>query len=341
MVKITDVATAARVSAATVSRTLNNNEKVDPALAARVREAAERLGYRPNAVARNLRRQGTQVWALIITDINNPFFTALARGVEDVAQESGFSVLLCNSDEDIDKEARYLGVAEQERAAGVILSPRATTSDVSRLLASNIPLVAVDRGLGVSVDTVRADSVQGAVAATEQLLRRGWQRPACITGPADAETAEERHLGYQSVVRRLGLDEIVQHVRFQAEGGQQAVQALFDAAAPPDSLFVANSMLALGALAELKRRRLRVGRDIGLVTFDDAPWASLIHPTITVVAQPAYDIGAEAARILVQRIRKEGPTEPQQVLFGTELIVRQSCRRRKPHRSADTVPSTS
>ena len=147
VVKIVDVAEAAQVSVATVSRALNHSSRVDPVLAARVRATAERLGYRPNAVARNLRRQGTQVWALIITDINNPFYTAVARGVEDQASESGFSVLLCNSDEDQGKEDRYLEVAEQERVAGVIMAPRASDSDVSGAVGSKIPLVAVDRQL--------------------------------------------------------------------------------------------------------------------------------------------------------------------------------------------------
>ena len=327
MVKIVDVAEAAKVSVATVSRALNNNDKVDPELARRVKEAAERLGYRPNAVARNLRRQGTQVWALIITDINNPFYTAVARGVEDVAQESGFSVLLCNSDEDLDKEAKYLVVAEQERAAGVILAPRATNSDVSRLLASKMPLVAVDRSLDRPVDTVMAHSRDGARVATEHLLSRGWKRPACITGPADAETAEERHLGYRDAVEKAGLPQIVRHVPFHTEGGIEAVADLFDVDEPPDALFIANSVLALGVLRALKDRGIKIGWDVGLVTFDDAPWTSLIEPSITVMAQPAYEIGAEAARMLVKRIRKEAPDEPQNVIFQTELIIRESCHR--------------
>ncbi len=328
--KIVDVARAAQVSVATVSRALNHNDSVSPELAARVREAAERLGYRPNAVARNLRRQGTQVWALIITDINNPFYTALARGVEDVAQESGFSVLLCNSDEDRDKERRYLDVAEQERVAGVIWAPRSPDSEVSRLMASNIPLVAVDRSLDQPVDFITADSFEGAVTATEHLLSRGWQRPACITRPADTATTEQRRLGYEAVVRRHGLPEIVRHVPFHADGGRSVVAALLEASDPPDSLLTADSLLALGALNELKERKVRVGRDIGLITFDDASWAPVVEPAMSVIAQPAYEIGTRAARLLVQRIRNEAPEERQNVVLDTTLIVRGSSRRARP-----------
>lgn len=336
MVKIVDVAEAAQVSVATVSRALNNKDRVDPVLAARVREAAERLGYRPNAVARNLRRQGTQVWALIITDINNPFYTAVARGVEDVAQESGFSVLLCNSDEDRHKEKRYLEVAEQERVAGVILAPQSTDSDISRLLSSKIPLVAVDRTLDQPVDLVTADSFEGAVTATEHLLSRGWERPACITRPADTATAEQRRLGYQDVVRRHGLPEIVRHVPFHTDGGIEVVHSLFDSGDPPDSLLTIDSMLALGVLSGLKERKLRVGRDVGMITFDDASWASVLDPALSVIAQPAYEIGAETARLLVKRIRKEAPEQPQSVILNTTLIVRGSCRRSRARRVSTT-----
>ncbi len=328
MVKIVDVAEAANVSVATVSRALNNSRRVDPVLAARVRDAAERLGYRPNAVARNLRRQGTQVWALMITDINNPFYTALARGVEDLAQESGFSVLLCNTDEDQSKEDRYLEVAAQERVAGVILAPRASDSDISSLVSSKIPLVVVDRHLDQPVDFVTSASFEGAVMATEHLLRQGWRRPACITRPADTATTEQRRLGYEDVMRRHGLPEIVRHVPFHADSGLEVVDALFDGAHPPDSLLTVDSMLALGVMTGVKRRRLRIGHDVGLIGFDDAVWAPVVEPPLSVIAQPAYEMGVAAGRLLVNRLRHRAPEEPQTLIMSTTMIVRGSSLRR-------------
>lgn len=330
MVKIVDVAEAAQVSVATVSRALNNSARVDPVLAERVRAAAERLGYRPNAVARNLRRQGTQVWALIITDINNPFYTAVARGVEDQAQEFGFSVLLCNTDEDQQRQDRYLDIAAQERVAGVILTPRANDSNISSLLSSNIPLVVVDRHLDQPVDFVTAASFEGAVMATERLLRNGWRRPACITRPADTATTEQRRLGYEDVVRRHRLSEIVRHVPFHADNGVEIIGRLFDSDDPPDSLLTVDSMLALGVMTALKRRGIRIGQDVGVISFDDAAWAPVVEPPLTVVAQPAYEIGAQAARLLVRRIRKEGPQDPQTMIMSTTMIIRGSCGRRRP-----------
>lgn len=348
MVKIRDVALDAGVSVATVSRALNNYSTVAPELVSRVRASAEKLGYRPNALARSLRRRTTQVWSLIVTDIDNPFYTALARGVEDVARESGYSVLLCNSDEDADRERDYLLVAEQEQAAGVIIAPSGPETDVSRLLAADIPIVAVDRTLTADVDIVRTNSALAAANATEHLLAAGWKRPACITGPADSETAEERHRGYRDAAIEHGIEPVVRHVPFHSDGGTAAVAELMSEDDPPDAFVVANSVLALGVLDELRRRRIGVGADVGLVMFDEAPWAPLLSPAITVLMQPAYDIGAEAARLLGTRIgaippdgggregrRDDGtdggsesePAARREIVLPTTLIVRESSQR--------------
>ena len=328
MAKISDVAREAGVSVATVSRALNDHPNVNPEYADRVRAAAAKLGYRPNGIARSLRRQSSDVIALIISDVSNPFFTAITRGVEDVAQRSGYSVLLCNADEDSAKEATYLRVAEQEQVAGVILSPHMAGSDVSRLRGANIPLVVIDRPLNEPVDSVMVHSREGAESATNHLLDAGWTRPACITGPEEAATAQERLQGYLEAVRQHGnLDELFVHAPFRQHGGARAASELLDAEVAPDALFVANAQMTLGVLDELKRRRLRIGRDIGIITFDDAPWAPFISPPMSVVAQPAYDIGAQAAQLLMERIRGTAPAERRQLTLSTTLIVRESSQR--------------
>jgi LacI family transcriptional regulator len=324
--RLADVAEAAKVSVATVSRVLNSSPSVDPVLADRVRAAAARLGYRPNAIARNLRRRGTQLWALIIANINNPFYTALARGVEDAASGLGFSVLLCNTDEDKAREGRYLEVAAQERVAGAIFVPRASNSNVSSLLDAGIPLVVVDRQLDRGGDFIAAASFEGAVMATEHLLREQWQRPACISRPADTPTAEQRRLGYQDVIERHGLPPIVRQVPFHAEGGIELIHDLLAGADAPDSFLAIDSMLALVVLRALKRRGLRTGRDVGLISFDDAAWAPVVDPPLSVIAQPAYEIGVSAAQLLARRIRG-GFDEPQTLTMSTTLIVRGSSRR--------------
>lgn len=328
MVKINDVAHEAGVSAATVSRALNNHPSVRPEYAERVRAAAEKLGYSPNGIARSLRRRSTDLLALIISDVANPFFTAVTRGVEDVAQSEGYSVLLCNADEDSGKESTYLRVAAQEQVAGVILSPHMSGTDVSRLSGASIPLVVIDRPLGEDVDSVMVHSLEGARAATNHLLDAGWKRPGCITGPVEAETAQQRLQGYLQAVRADGgRSELFVHEPFRQRGGAAAAAQLLDLPEPPDALFVANAQMALGVIEEIARRGLRIGVDVGVITFDDAPWTPFISPPVSVVAQPAYDIGAQAARMLMERVRGTAPSQARHITLSTTLIVRESSRR--------------
>lgn len=323
-VKMRDVAREARTSVATVSRVLNKKNSVDPELARRVVAAATKLGYTPNPLARNLRLQRTNLWLLIISDIENSFFTSVARGVEDVARQHGFSVVLCNADEDEKKEAQYVELAATQRAAGVILSPHSAHVRVDRLSAKSVPLVAIDRSLDTPVDFVTADSRGGARAATQYLLERGWRRPACITGPRSAETAVLRRQGYEDALRAAGLKSPrVVHKPFHVDGGREAAAQLLDRRSPPDSFFAGNAALALGVLEELRERGLHQSVDVGLICFDDAPWAEVIDPPIPVMAQPAYDIGACAAELLVKRINGTLRGPVQRVVFDTELIVRE------------------
>jgi LacI family transcriptional regulator len=318
---MSDVARLAETSVATVSRVLNNNAKVAPALVRRVEEAARRLGYSPNPLARNLRLQRTDLWLLIISDIENVFFTSVARGVEDVARRNGFSVVLCNADEDEEKEAQYLELAAQQLAAGVILSPHSGSARVEKLLERSIPVVAIDRGLDTPVDLVTADSRGGAENATRYLLEQGWKRPACITGPRSAETAQQRRLGYEDALAAADIrTKRVAMKPFNAEGGRSGTAQLLDMSSPPDSFFVANASLAIGVLQELRARSIRHGADVGVIFFDDAPWAQLADPPIPTVAQPAYDIGTSAAELLVKRINGSLSGPVQRIVFETHIV---------------------
>jgi len=325
MATISDVAARAGVSTATVSRTLNGKSTVDPELAARVLAAAEELGYQPNGLARNLRRQETAVLALIISDVENPFFTSIARGVEDLAQVSGYSVVLCNSDENEDKERQYLDVALQERVAGVLLSPTGPATNVTRLRRLGIPVVAVDRPLpGTDGDQVLVDTRRAARHAARHLVAAGYRQVGCLTGPAGVRTADDRLAGYLDAVGEENA--LYRRAEYRAEGARRAAGELLDSAAPPDALLVANSTMAIGVLEALAGRGLRSGRDIGIVSFDDAPWTTLIDPPLTVVAQPAYEIGRVAAQLLLARIA-DSTREPVTTTLDAQLIERQSSHR--------------
>ncbi|TCC45242.1 LacI family transcriptional regulator [Kribbella capetownensis] len=327
MPTISDVAARAGVSTATVSRALNGKATVDPDLAARVRTAATELGYQPNGPARALRRQEAAVVALIISDVENPFFTALARGVEDVAHEVGYSVVLCNSDENADKENRYIDVAIQERVAGVILSPSGTATSVAKLASRGTAYVAVDRPLPEQdSDAVLVDTRQAAKQATAHLVAQGYERIGCITGPAGVRTADDRLAGYRDglkAAKRRSTTRLVRRSEYKAAGAHRAALELLSQAEPPDALLIANSAMAVGVLQALQERGIRAGREVGLVAFDDAPWAELVDPPLSVVAQPAYEIGTVAARLLLARIA-DNSRPPTTTTLGARLIERAS-----------------
>ncbi|MFG1709594.1 LacI family DNA-binding transcriptional regulator [Nonomuraea sp. M3C6] len=324
MPTIYDVAREAGVSAATVSRVLNGARTVDPAMVARVLTAVRELGYRPNAVARNLRRSRTTLWAVIISDIGNPFFTATVRGIEDVAQQAGYSVVLCNTDEDPAKEETYVAAALSEQMAGVIIASSGSVKAAKSLLESPIPVVAIDRELPRgAVDTVVVDNEAGARTATEHLLGAGYQRIACITGPEGVSTADLRLRGYAGA---LSGQPLVVRTDFREQGGYDAMASLLSSPERPDAVFVANNLMTVGALRCLAEHGVDVPGEMGLVGFDEIPWADLVRPSLTTVTQPTYELGRMAARLLVDRIATPS-AKPATVVLPAELHPRQSSTR--------------
>ncbi|MDA0643178.1 MULTISPECIES: LacI family DNA-binding transcriptional regulator [Nonomuraea] len=330
MTTIYDVARHAGVSAATVSRVVNGRSSVDPALAERVRQAMGELKYRPNAVARNLRRSQTTLWAVIISDIGNPFFTAMVRGVEDVAQKAGFSVVLCNSDEDPAKEGKYVTAALNDQMAGVIISPSGRGTHVNRLVEAGVPVVVIDRlPRGVAVDTVMVDNEHGAQLATGHLIEAGYERIACVTGPRRLSTAAQRLRGYQRALRAAGRKvrtELIRFADFREEGGYAAMADLLRQDPRPDAVFAANNLMTVGAVECLVDQGVRIPQEVGVAGFDNIPWAHLVRPTLTTVDQPTYELGRTAALLLAERITE--PTRPaSSVTLHTQLHVRESSRR--------------
>lgn len=315
MSTIYDVAARAGVSTATVSRVFNGLN-VSTEKAKRVRAAAEELAFTPSRTARTLRRQSSEIIALIIPDIENPFFTSMARGVEDVAQAVGFSVVLCNTDENPDKESRYLRVAVSDNMAGVILAAASDHSDLSQLISRGRPVVAVDRGPhGFDVDSVTVDSRAGGRAATRELVAQGFQRVACITGPREVETAELRAAGWREVVTHTEIaerwEDYLKFTNYRMDGGRNAMRELLDMPLPPDAVFVANNLMSVGALQELADRE-RMPPLFGMAIYGDLPYATFAPSAITTVSLPARQLGATAARMLLERIN--GDTQPSRTI---------------------------
>ena len=325
MVSIKDVAESAGVSTATVSRVLSNGVHVRPEVRERVQEAINRLGYRPNLVARSLRSQQSTALGFIVSDIRNPFFTSMSRAVEDSAYEQGFTIILCNTDEQSEKEAIYLNLMQDMGVAGVIISPTQQTADSFTGSGISYPLVVIDRPMQFAdVDAVLLDNIDAAYRLTAHLITQGYKRIGALCG--EMSTGLEREKGYEKALHAHGLPfqpELVKYVSPKIETGYAEALKMLDLPMPPDALFTINSQLAAGALQAMRGRNLRIPEDIALVTFDETTWASLVQPPITLIAQPVYEIGRTAAELLIQRIAEPGRPTRQVILKG-QLQVRGS-----------------
>jgi len=330
-ITIRDVARAAGVSPATVSRVLNAPEGVSADLKSRVLATVRNLGYRPNSQARSLRTRATAVLGVIISDITNPFFTAMVRGVEDAASDAGYSVILANADEDLEKEQRYLDVAVAERLAGVVLSPAsATQTRIDVLSEAGIPVVTIDRRLKTAdVDRVTVRNRKAATEATLHLAEQGCRRIGFVAGPSITTTAVDRLAGYRAGLRAAGIDydpALVEAGDFRIEGGREATRRLLALDRRPDALFVSNNLMTIGAVDALDTAGLAFPDDIALVGFDDMSWTLGLRTTLTSITQPTYDIGRVATELLLRRVRRES-FDPRHVVLPATLNVRMSSTR--------------
>jgi LacI family transcriptional regulator len=316
MATIYEVAALAGVSPATVSRVFNGNT-VSPEKQQAVRAAAAKLAFTPNKTARRLRKQSSEVVALLIPDIENPFFTALARGVEDRAQASGFSVVLCNTDDDPGKELRYLQIAASEQMAGVILAPASDEADLGAIASLGRPVVAVDRTTPYPVDAVKVDNRAAGIAATTALFDAGYRRIACIAGPVGIESTEDRFLGWRQVMtaRRAAMPaEFLRHANFRADGGHAAMQALLALPEPPDAVLTTNNLMGVGALQAV----FEAGGKTGLGVVGELPFMFLTPPGVVQVRLPARHLGTTAATMLLERIGGDAQP-PRTIVLRAEL----------------------
>lgn len=330
MASLQEVARRARVSIATVSRVLNKSEKVVPETRAAVEQALLDLGYRPSRVARRLRMNSgrAHLVGLIIPDIQNPFYAEIARGVEDAAYASEYALILCNSDENLEKERFYLDVMRDESVDGVVLPPFDDTDvGVVEMVKTGIPVVCVDRSHAkVKTDLVEVDNYQGALEAVRHLIGKGHKSIALIEGRTQVSTSRERRRGYLDALAAGGIaprKDLMRAGDFKQESGRILANELLDLRKPPTALFVCNNLMTVGALAALHQRGVRVPAEVALVGFDDLPWAEALDPPPTVVRQPAYDVGRQAMELLLKRIM-EPNRPPVTVRLLPELVIRKS-----------------
>lgn len=324
MSSIKDVAQTAGVSTATVSRVLANSSLVKQETRKRVLDAVEQLNYRPNLIARSLRAQKSAKIGLVVSDIRNPFFTAISRAVEDAAYEQGYSVLLCNTDENPEKEELYLNVLHDENVAGIIFSPTQQFSKKLSALKSNIPFVIIDRAVkSDQADMVLLDNVEAGYELTSHLIGNGYRRLAGLFGNAST-TGKDRNQGFQKALSEHQLKPVAERfISPRIKQGYDATLALLDQADCPDAIFTSNSLLTAGAFQAIRDRKLNVPNDVALVGFDETTWGALVDPPITLIAQPTEEIGRTATELLFQRI-EEPSRSPKTVILKGTLIARDS-----------------
>jgi LacI family transcriptional regulator len=324
--RIRDVALLAGVSPATVSRVLNGSPSVGADYVTRVMDAIAELDYRPNRLARNLRRQSAEMIGVVVSDIENPHFTEMVRAVEDAAYRRGYRVLLCNTDEEPDKQRAYLEMLAGERVSGVILSPsNPAGEEIGWVLDLGIPLIAFDRSVeDPRADSVVADNEAATRRATNLLLGAGHTGVALLGGLPGVETADTRRAGYERAMRAAGLEAREADGDFRIDGALRATEELLEHGGEMTALVIANNLMAIGALKALARHGRRVPDDVAIVAIDDPFWADLVQPPLTVLAQPVRRMADAAMRLLLERISGRRKRVRHDV-FEFELRVRGSC----------------
>jgi LacI family transcriptional regulator len=329
-VTMRQIAERAGVAIGTVSHVINETATVRPKLRERVLEAIRSLGYQPSALARGLRRKQTNMLGMVIPDITNPFFPGVVRGVEDVAYKRSFRVILCNADNDPSKEASYVRELRSYHIAGLLIIP-AEGADIANHLhaytSASVPVVCIDRvPEGWKGDAVLVANAEGAYLATRHLIQMGHKRLAVITGPLKLTNAAERLRGFTRALNeaRLAVEpEFIQEARFDTPTGYQAALRLLGMLPRPTAIFACNDLMALGVLQAARELGLRCPEDLSVAGFDSLEFTKFTEPSLTSVYQPGYQLGATAARLLLQRV--DGmQSASKKVLLPTELKRRNS-----------------
>jgi LacI family transcriptional regulator len=339
VVTIRDIANAVGVSKMTVSRALNNKPRVSAETKAKVLKAAKELNYIPNRLARSLATQETEMLGVIVTNSANPYYAELIRGIEDTASANSYSVVLCSTDEDADKERTCLRLLKERRADGLILTPtQKSTKEILALKEENVTFVLMNRRFTeIKTDYVLSDNIEGSYLAVTHLIQVGHKRIAHIGGPEEISTAEERLIGYKNALRQNNIDfdaELFVRSELKPENMDSLVSKLLTLEQKPTAIFVYNDFLAIGVLAALKDRGLRMPDDIAVVGYDDIEVASILE--LTTVSQMRYELGKRAVQILLKRIRNrevsDASDEVHEVVLKPKLVIRASSLKRADRR---------
>jgi len=339
MANIKDVADLAGVSITTVSHVINKTRFVSDELIERVNKAMEVLDYHPNTLARSLRSGQTKTIGLVIPDISNQFFAEVSRKIEDKGFEYGYSVFLCNTDDDSSKEKSYIDVLLANQVDGIVfISAGEVSNNLKKVLDSDVPIVIADRDIEeIQSDIVLLDNFHGGYEATKYLIGLGHKRIGCITGPSPVTPSALRLQGFKTAMHESGLKFdplLITQGDFRYQSGEVAMLDLLSNPQRPTAVFVFNDMMALGAIRAVYNRGLKVPDDLSLIGFDDIPLSRALYPTLTTMAQPILEMANLVVDLLIEKIRmherqawkqKETPRY-QRILMKAKLIERESCR---------------
>jgi LacI family transcriptional regulator len=329
VVTIADVAERAKVSKTTVSHVLSGKRPVAASTRQRIEHVIEELGFRPNTLARNLRMQRTQMIALIIPDITNPYYPMLARGLQDALVEQGYHAFLCNTDGDKEQEIAFIADAVQRKVDGIIVSSlHERTQDLVEFIEEGVTFVSLGPCIEhPAVDRVSTDDQQGALHATRYLIQHGHQRIGMIGGVPHLTPSKERFAGYCKALEEAHIPfyaTLFAEGDFMRAGGVRAMRKLMAQSELPTAIFCANDLMAIGAMDVARELGIRIPEDIAIVGYDDIEVASLVSPALTTVLNPGYDMGKTAGRLLLERLQGKYTGPGRHIIVPYRFIQRES-----------------
>ena len=332
MPSMQDVARLARVSPMTVSRVLNNSAPVKEETRQRVQEAIEHLNYLPNQLARSMgSKSGARILALIMPDIVNPFYTSVARGVEDTARKNDYTLIVCNHDDDAEKELEYFRTVLSLKVDGCLLIPSGDRAKKTmRLLTDhNCPLILIDRHPSAyGGDYVAGDSFNASADLVKLFISGGHRRIALINGPTRISTARDRFFGYKFALEQNGItfdpDLVYTGEKFDAKVAVAALDQFLALSDPPTAVFAANNFIAIGFIRAARARGMDVPTHFALSCFDKIEPMDLVKPTMTMAIQPAYNFGTIATQLLVEKLAGVPIETPRKLILRPEIVVGES-----------------